>query len=152
MAMANSQIIDELVKRPRNDIERDLSKVIAERERLQTEEGFLRTVLQLADLRDDAKPTPPSEPDDNAESEATKRGTARENILAVMRPRGFEPWSISSVIAAVQQRNPDAKAPAIRLALRRLEQDGILMRDQYKNYRLDPQRNSQLGNIGIRLV
>jgi hypothetical protein len=138
--MPSSQILQELARKPRKEIEADLALVVAERERLQTEEVFLRTVLKLvgsADREDEA-----SEPNDAPQS--GRKPTARDHILAVMRPRGFEPWAIPGIIAAVQKRNPDAQPPAIRLALRRLEKDGVLMRDQHKNYRLDPQRHGGL--------
>jgi hypothetical protein len=135
--MLPSKIIEELAKRPREEIEADLERVRRARARLTDEENFLRAIMGLIgkEPENDGPPAP---------AEAGRKAPAREHILAVMRPRGFEPWTIARVIEAVQERDPDAKAPAIRLALRRLDEDGTLMRDQNRNYRLNPQENRGL--------
>src|ERR1035438_8443963 len=142
----SSQIIRELAQKPRAEVEADLSRVTAERERLATEETFLKMVLEIIGVGEDAA-------SDASRSEAGTsegvKGTAREHILAVMQPpAGFEPWPIQRVVEGVQQRNPAAQPPAIRLALRRLEKEGILLRDQHKNYRLFPQQ-TDMGDMMI---
>jgi hypothetical protein len=138
--MQSSKIIDELTNKPRSEVEADLARIHTERARLEHEERFLLEVLDLIDAtqkpeEQERGPSKPAQP---------MPGTNRDHILAIMRLRGFEPWTITRVVEAVQDRNPQAQAPAIRAALRRLNADGVLMRDQNGNYRLDPQHNGRL--------
>jgi hypothetical protein len=138
--MPSSKIIGELTNKPRSEVEADLARIHAERARLDHEERFLLGVLDLID----ATQKPEGQERVPSKLEQPTPGTNRDHILAVMRPRGFEPWTITRVVEAVQDRNPQAQAPAIRAALRRLHADGVLMRDQNDNYRLDPQHNGRL--------
>ncbi len=137
--MALSKIIEELANKPRNEVEADLDRIYTERARLEQEERFLRGVLELMDATQK-----PKKQDEESPSEQPMPGTNRDHILAIMRLRGFEPWTITRIVEAVKHRNPHARAPAIRAALRRLNADGVLMRDQNGNYRLDPQHNGRL--------
>jgi hypothetical protein len=134
--MATSKILNDLLSGSRADVEADLARVYSERQRLQKEEQFLQAVLGLFDAKDPMDAQAPSKP-----KTSTEKLTAKDHILAVMRPRGYEPWPIPRVIGAVQSRDPEVQPPAIRLALRRLHAEGILMRDSHKNYRLDPEYN-----------
>jgi hypothetical protein len=145
--MPSSKIIDELIQKPRRDIEADLARVSALRARLQEEERFLEGLLSFASLQQLPEDTGQlriknSSPAERPIPSDTK--TVREVVLDVMRTRGFEPWPIPVVIAAVQERKPEAQPPNIRLTLRRLQDAKILMRDQHGNYRLDPQRHPRL--------
>ena len=84
-----------------------------------------------------------------AELDDVPRLPAKDHILAVMTPTGYEPWPIPRVIVAVQERDASIQANTIRVALRRLHADEVLMRDSHKNYRLEPARQVEQGRISI---
>jgi hypothetical protein len=164
--MSASQIIQELSRKPLDVIEADLQRITTERRRLQDEENFLRAVRELVKREQEDQPpaaASPTTPPASAVSKADpgqqpsddggrKRVIVRDVILDAMRPRGFEPWPIPRIIEAVQERKPDAQAPAIRLALRRLYAEDILIKDQHRNYRLNPERNGlSTGTLALQL-
>jgi hypothetical protein len=151
--MPTSKVLTELTKQSPDAIRADLERIASERERLEREEAILRALLTLVPER----PATPSAPKNarrgsTAKAAATNAGSARgkkpivrDVALDLMRRQGYRPWSISELIEAVQEQKPEAKPPAIRVALRRLaEEDGLLIKDQHRNYRLNPEKHAGL--------
>lgn len=159
--MRTSKIVEELVQRPRGEVEEDLGRVRDQKALLESEEQFLMSVLRL---QESDKGLAEAKVTSNGakvlasgagrtgllvEAKEERRLTARDHILAVMSPSGYQPWPIPNVIEAVKKRDPDIQDAAIRVALRRMLSGGILMRDSTGSYRLEPTRQTTQGRFSI---